>query len=268
MAQRLCAAPYLLWSVIFIVVPLGVVAYYAFTDGNGTFTLNNISAIADYGDTLLLSVWLGAVATVISLVIAYPIAYMISRMPQSKQRIMIVLVMLPMWMNLILRTYALMTILEDTGIINSLLSYIGIGPIHVINTRAAVVIGMVYNFIPYMILPLYTVMTKIDKNLIEAAQDLGGSAMSVFKRVVLPLSVPGIASGVTMVFVPSVSTFYISQKLGGNLMLIGDVIDTKFNWEYNYNVGAALSLVLMVMIFICIAIMNQYTDGEGETMVV
>lgn len=262
------AAPYLVWAVIFIVVPLLMVLYYAFTDQNGAFTLNNLKEITAFADTFLISIWLGAVATVICLLIAYPLSYLISRMSERKQRFMMILVMLPMWINLLLRTYALMKILEDTGFINTLLSWLHIPTVHMINTRGAVVAGMVYNFIPYMILPIYTVMSRIEKPVIEASQDLGAGAFSTFRRVIMPLSVPGVVSGITMVFVPSVSTFYISQKLGGNIALIGDLIEYKFNNEMNYNVGAAMSLVLMVMILLCMLVMNQFADDTEEAIVV
>lgn len=268
MFEKVAAAPYLLWSAIFIVVPLAMVLYYSLTDAEGNFTFDNLVTIYGYADTLLLSIWLGAIATVICLLIAYPIAYIMSRMNTRKQNTMLMLVMLPMWMNLMLRTYALMTLIEDTGIINSALSFIGLPTVHMINTQGAVVLGMVYNFLPYMILPLYTIMTRIEGSVIVAAQDLGGNALQVFRRVIFPLSMPGIASGITMVFVPSVSTFYISQKLGGSLVLIGDVIDTKFNYENNYNVGAALSLVLMVLILLCMGVMNQFTNDDEEAIVV
>lgn len=266
--QRLIAAPYLVWMVIFIVVPLGMVLYYAFTDANGAFTLQNFSEISGFSHTFMLSIWLGAIATAICLLIAYPLAYIISRMSVRSQRLMMMLVMLPMWINLLLRTYALMKILEDTGFINTLLSYLHIPPIHLINTKGAVVAGMVYNFIPYMILPIYNVMTRIEAPVLEAAQDLGGSGFQTFKRVILPLSVPGIVSGITMVFVPSVSTFYISSKLGGNITLIGDIIEYTFNNEANYNVGATMSLILMGMILLCMLVMNQFADDdEGAVLV-
>ena len=267
--QRLASAPYLVWAAVFVVVPLAVVAYFAFTDKAGAFTLQNIAKIGEQVDTFVLSILLGAVATVICLLVSYPVAYIISRMKVSRQRTMLMLVMLPMWMNLLLRTYALMNILEDTGLINRLLTFLGLPNVHMINTAGAVVLGMVYNFLPYMIMPLYSIMTKVDNTIVEAAQDLGASSFQIFRRVIFPLSVPGIASGITMVFVPSVSTFYISQKLGGaGYMLIGDVIDTKFNYENNYNVGAALSLVLMVLILICMAVMNEFTEEDGEAMLV
>ncbi|MBQ9106387.1 MAG: ABC transporter permease [Clostridia bacterium] len=269
LSSRLVGSPYYVWAAIFIVVPVIMVLYYSLTDRNGSFTLSNIADLRLYADTLVLSVWLGAIATAVCFVISYPIAYILSRAKASTQRTLMLLVMLPMWINLLLRTYSWMTILEDTGIINSLLAKIGIGPVHMINTSGAVVLGMVYNFMPYMIMPLYSVMTKIGRNTIEAAQDLGASSLQVLCRVVFPMSVPGIASGITMVFVPCVSTFYISQKLGGTgYTLIGDVIDTQFTNNAR-NMGATLSLILMVMIIICMLVMNQFTsdDDEGAMLV-
>lgn len=264
----LVGSPYYVWMIIFIVVPMLMVGYYSFTDASGNFTFDNIRNLAEYSDTFILSIFLGAVATVICLIIAYPLAFMISRSKASTQKMMIMLVMLPMWMNLLLRTYSWMTIIEDTGIINSLLSKIGLGPIHMINTAGAVVLGMVYNFLPYMILPLYSAMTKIDKNVLEAAEDLGANMFQRIIKVIFPLSVPGVVSGITMVFVPSVSTFYISQKLGGTgYTLIGDVIDTQF-LNSGRNMGATLSLVLMVLILICILLMNQFASDEEEAMLV
>lgn len=267
--SKLIGCPYYLWAIIFILVPVGMVLYYSLTDGNGAFTLDNIRNLVGYADTMVLSVWLGAIATAICLLVSYPIAYIISRAKPATQRTLLLLVMLPMWINLLLRTYAWMTILEDTGLINTILGFFGIAPLHMINTSGAVVLGMVYNFMPYMILPLYSVMTKINRTTIEAAQDLGASGVQVFGRVILPLSVPGIASGITMVFVPSVSTFYISQKLGGTgYTLIGDVIDNQFT-NNAINMGATLSLVLMVLILLCMAVMDQFTgdDEEGAVLV-
>ncbi len=268
LAQRLLSAPYLVWAAIFILVPLAMVIYYAFTDANGRFTLQNFSDIAGFSHTFTLSIWLGALATVICLVIAYPLAYIISRMNPRTQKFMMMLVMLPMWINLLLRTYALMKILEDTGLINSVLEFLGLPALHMINTKGAVVAGMVYNFIPYMILPIYNVMTRIEPPVLEASRDLGGNFFQTFKRVILPLSLPGIVSGITMVFVPSVSTFYISGKLGGNIALVGDIIEYTFNGEANYNVGATMSLILMIMILLCMLIMNRFTDGDEEAILV
>lgn len=258
--------PYLVWMIIFIIVPTALVVIFAFTDKNGNFTLQNIQAVGQYSNVFLRSIWLGAIATIICLLLGYPLAYIISKTNVRRQSVLIMLVMLPMWMNFLLRTYAWMTLLEDSGIINRVLNFFGLPSIHMINTRGAVVLGMVYNYIPYMILPLYSVLTKIDKRVIEAAQDLGANRRKVFLRVTLPLSMPGVISGVTMVFVPAVSTFIISQMLGGGSnLLIGDLIDMQFlGSAYNPNLGSAISLVLMVLILICMGIMNQF-DENGAT---
>lgn len=257
------ATPYIIWMAIFIVVPLFLVVYFAFTGENG-FTFANISKIGQYSNVFLRSIWMGAIATVISLVLGYPMAYMIARIPAKRQSVMIMLIMLPMWMNFLLRTYAWMSLLEDTGLINRLLQAVGLPQVHLINTSGAVILGMVYNYIPYMILPLYSILTKIDGSVIEAAQDLGANGRKVFLRVIFPLSMPGVISGITMVFVPAVSTFIISKMLGGGgNLLIGDLIDMQFlGSAYNPNLGSAISLVLMVMILICMGIMNQFDDGE------
>lgn len=262
--SRLAGAPYIVWAALFIIVPLCMVAYYAFTDNTGAFTIENITGLTKYTDTFLLSIWLGLVATVVCLIIAYPLAYIMAQKGPEKQSTMTMLIMLPMWMNFLLRTYSWMTILEDTGLINTVITSLGFEPLQLINTRGAVVLGMVYNFLPYMILPIYTVMLKTDHSLIEAAQDLGGNKLDVFRNVTIPLSVPGIVSGFTMVFVPSVSTFYISQKLGGTgTILIGDIIETQFQTANNFNLGASLSFVLMILIFICLAVMNRFSDDDG-----
>ncbi|MBE6538758.1 MAG: ABC transporter permease [Ruminococcaceae bacterium] len=261
----------MVWTVLFIIAPLIFVAYYAFTDSEGAFTFDNIlkATEADYMVIFFRSVSLALIATFICLVIAYPLAYSISRSKASSQKIMIMLVMLPMWMNFLIRTYSWMSILEDTGFINQLLMKIGLEPVHMINTSGAVVLGMVYNFLPYMILPIYSVMVKIDNRLVEAASDLGCNSFGVMTKVIFPLSASGVVSGITMVFVPSISTFYISQKLGGgNFDLIGDTIERQFQQAYNYNLGAAISLILMVLILICMAVMNRFSDEDGGGMIV
>lgn len=266
--SRLAGAPYLVWAALFIIVPLGMVAYYTFTDASGAFTLDNVAQIGKYTDTFILSIWLGLLATVICLLIAYPLAYIMAQKGSEKQSTMTMLIMLPMWMNFLLRTYSWMTILEDNGIINTIITSIGLEPLHLINTRGAVVLGMVYNFLPYMILPIYTVMLKTDRSLVEAAQDLGGNKLAVFRNVTIPLSVPGVVSGFTMVFVPSVSTFYISQKLGGtSTILIGDIIETQFQTANNFHLGASLSFVLMILILICLAVMNRFSDDDGGVII-
>lgn len=263
--SKLLAAPYTIWMVIFILVPMLLVVWFAFTDQSGHFTLENILSVGQYSNVFLRSIWLGAVATFVSLLLGYPLAYLIAKMTEKQQSVMVMLVMLPMWMNFLLRTYAWMTLLEDNGLINALLSAIGLPNVHMINTSGAVVLGMVYNYIPYMILPLYSVLTKIDPSVIEAAQDLGANDREVFLKVVVPMSMPGMISGITMVFVPAVSTFIISKMLGGGAnLLIGDLIDMQFlGSAYNPNLGSAISLVLMVIILICMGIMNQFDDGES-----
>ena len=262
--SKLLSAPYTVWMTIFIVLPMLLVGYFAFTDKSGSFTLENILSVGQYSNVFLRSIWLGAVATAVSLALGYPLAYIIAKMNAKRQNVMVMLVMLPMWMNFLLRTYAWMTLLEDNGLINSALAAIGLPRIHMINTAGAVVLGMVYNNIPYIILPLNSNLTKIDRSVIEAAQDLGANSREVFLKVVIPLSMPGIISGVTMVFVPAVSTFIISKMLGGGgNLLIGDLIDMQFlGSAYNPNLGSAVSLVLMVIILICMGIMNQFDDGE------
>ena len=270
LSKKLTSAPYLVWAAIFIIVPLIFVLYYSVTDANGNFSLQYIADIGKYKDIMLNSIWLGFVATVISLVMAYPLAYIMARSKANVQRTMMMLVMLPMWMNLLIRTYSMMILMQDTGIINNALQALGLSPVHMINTQGAVVLGMVYNYIPYMILPLYSIMAKLDYSLVEAAQDLGANKLTVIKNVVIPHSLPGIASGFTMVFVPSVSTFYISKKLGGNTFsLIGDIIEMQFKSANNYNLGAALSMVLMVLIIICMMVMNRFTgdDDDGGVLI-
>ena len=270
LSKKLTSAPYLVWAAIFIIVPLIFVFYYSVTDANGNFSLQYIVDIGKYKDIMLNSIWLGFIATVISLIMAYPLAYIMARSKANVQRTMMMLVMLPMWMNLLIRTYSMMILMQDTGIINTALEAIGLSPVHMINTQGAVVLGMVYNYIPYMILPLYSIMAKLDYSLVEAAQDLGANKLTVIKNVVIPHSLPGIASGFTMVFVPSVSTFYISKKLGGNTFsLIGDIIEMQFKSANNYNLGAALSMVLMVLIIICMMVMNQFTgdDDDGGVLI-
>ena len=268
--QSWLAAPHAVWSLLFIIAPLIFVGYYAFTDKEGAFTLDNVANALSRSTLIIFfrSISFALIATFICLVIAYPLAYALSKSKVNTQKIMIMLVMLPMWMNFLIRTYSWMAILEDTGFINQMLMKIGLEPVHMINTSGAVILGMVYNFLPYMILPIYSVMSKIDRRLVEAAQDLGCSGIHVLTKVTLPLSMSGIISGVTMVFVPSISTFYISQKLGGgNFDLIGDTIERQFQTSYNYNLGAAISLILMVIIIVCMAVMNHFSDEDGGVVV-
>ena len=265
-ASRWAAAPYLVWMAAFIVVPLFIVIWYALTNSEGQPTLENLAAIGRYSSVFARSLLLAAEATIICLVLAFPVGYFLSRMGENKQHIMLMLVMLPMWMNFLLRTYAWMTLLERNGLINRLLGLFGLGPVEMINTSGAVVLGMVYNYLPYMILPLYTAMTKIDDSVIEAAQDLGCNTFKVVTRVLIPLSGPGIATGITMVFVPAVSTFIISRMLGGGSnLLIGDLIELQFlGNSYNLNLGSAMSLVLMVIVLLCMSFTSSFDESEME----
>ncbi len=268
--RKLAAAPHIVWAMLFIIAPLLFVVYYAFTDDTGAFSLGNFAQMADpnYLQVFVRSVSFAIIATFICFLIAYPLAYFISQMKVNTQAMLIMLAMLPMWMNLLIRTYSWMTILEDTGVINSMLGWFGLEPIKMINTSGAVILGMVYNYLPYMIMPIYSAMTKIDRSHIEAARDLGCNNIHVITKVVFPLSISGIISGITMVFVPSISTFYISQKLGGgNFDLVGDTIERQFQLANNKNLGAAMSLVLMVLILICMAVMNKFGNEDDEVII-
>ena len=269
--QRAAAAPHMVWAVLFIIAPLIFVVYYAFTDSEGSFTFENIGELfqASYLEVFLRSLCFAFLATVLCLLIAYPIAYFMSKASPKTQKILIMLVMLPQWLNFLIRTYSWMALLEDTGIINSIVGVFGLEPLHMINTSGAVILGMVYNYLPYMIIPLHSVISKIDVRLLEAASDLGCSPFRVIYRVVFPLSISGVVSGVTMVFVPSISTFYISQKLGGgNFDLIGDTIERQFQTAYNYNLGAAMSFVLMLIILASMAIMSRYSGEDDGGVIV
>lgn len=265
------ASPYVVWSVIFIVVPLIMVAYYSFTDESGSFTFDNIAKIVEYNFLKIfgISILYAFIATVITLLISFPLAYFMTKTKLSTQGTLMLLVMLPMWMNLLIRTYSLSNILERNGIINTLLDSLGFEKVQLINTPGAVILGMIYNFIPYMILPIYSILSKLDKRLLEASSDLGANGRATLFKVIIPLSMPGVVSGITMVFVPSVSTFYISQKLGGiHNELIGDVIEQQFKLNSNYNLGASLSLVLMVMIIISLAVMNKFASEDDGGIIV
>jgi len=261
--------PYIIFMVVFTLIPLGVVAYYALTDpATGEFTLDNLMHLSEFLPVLGQSVLYSLVSAVICLILGYPVAYYIAHRGKTAQKILYMLIMLPMCMSFLLRTLAWVGLLQDTGIINNFLDWIGIGRLQLIRTPAAVVLGMVYNYLPYMILPLYSIIVKIDNRLIEAAEDLGCTPAQTFLRVALPLSVPGILSGITMVFVPAVSTFYISLKLGGpDTVLIGDIIERQFKQANNPNLGAALSLLLMVLVFLCTGLMNRF-GGDEEGVVV
>lgn len=262
--------PYGLWMVAFTVIPMLMVLYYALTDKQGHFTFENILRMGEYASVLGRSVLLAAIATVICLLLAYPFAYLMSRSKAITQRSMMLLIMIPMWTSLLLRTYAWMTILENNGLLNRFLMLLGFERLKMINTPGAVVLGMVYDFLPFMILPLYSVMTKIDQSVLEAANDLGAGKGQTLMRVIMPLSVPGIVSGITMVFVPAASTFIISRLLGGgDTVLIGDLIEMQFvGTAYNPNFGSALSLLLIVVIFIIMAVTNHFDNEEMEGMMV
>ena len=258
--HSIAAAPHIFWAVLFIILPLLIVLYYAFTDEAGAFSLWNIVALKDYLPIFLTSLELAIISTCICLLIGYPLAYAIARSKPQHQKIFILLLMLPMWTNLLIRTYSIMAILDDGGLLNTLLGT----DWHIIGTKGAVIFGMVYDFLPYMVLPIYTCVSKIDKHMWEAAEDLGCSPVRVMTKVILPLSSSGIISGVTMVLVPCISTFYISQKLGGGTFeLIGDTIERQF-LNGARNAGAAISLVMMILILISLAIMNKFTDADGD----
>ena len=268
--NKLIACPYIVWSAIFIIVPLVIMVYFALTDANGTFTLANLASLGRYKKAFAISIVYALIATVITLLIAYPMAYFMTKLKIRSQKMIMLIVMLPMWMNFLIRTYSWITILANTGIINSFLQKLGLGPVKLINTPGAVILGMVYDFLPYMILPIYSVMSKIDNSLLEASDDLGANAFNKFKRVIFPLSRPGVISGTTMVFVPSVSTFYISQKLGGNkTMLVGDTIEYFFNLGPDYyNVASAISLILMVLIMVSLFVMNKFSDSDDGGVII
>ena len=278
--QRMCLTPYSVWAALFIVVPLLFVAYYAFTDNDFQFTFANItrfftatSSVADESGTarevhtylliFMRSLKLAVISTIICLLMGYPAAYIISKASSRVQSILITLIMIPMWMNFLIRTYAWMTILQDTGIFNGILGLIGLKPIHIIGTESAVVIGMVYDYFPYMILPIYSVMAKMDEKLIEAARDLGCNPFGVLRRVIWPLSLPGVFSGITMVLVPSISTFYISQKLGnGKFYLIGDAIEGQYVAN-NLHFAAAIAFILMVILLACMAVFQRAANKRA-----
>ena len=266
----LFSTPYILWMVAFTLIPLCVVLYYALTDvETGRFTVSNMDQLLRYLPAFWRSILYSLISAVICLVIGYPVAYFMSQCRPTTQKFLYMLVMLPMCMSFLLRTLAWVGLLQDTGIINNFLASIGLPRLPLIRTPGAVILGMVYNYLPYMILPLYSIIVKIDHRLIEAAEDLGCNGLKVFSKVILPLSMPGILSGMTMVFVPAVSTFYISNKLGSTeTVLIGDIIERLFKQGDNPNMGAALSLLLMVLVFVCTGIINRFGgDEEGAVIV-
>ena len=256
--RSISAAPHVFWAILFIVLPLLIVLYYAFTDAEGNFSFSNISTLPSYASIFWLSIELAIIATAICLLIGYPLAYIIAKAKPKNQKIFIMLLMLPMWTNLLIRTYSIMAILDNGGILNTILGT----SMQIIGTKGAVIFGMVYDFLPYMVLPIYTCISKIDKNMWEAASDLGCNSVKTLTKVILPLSRSGIISGVTMVLVPSISTFYISQKLGGGTFeLIGDTIERQFVTGA-LNVGAAISLVMMILILISLTVMNKFGNSD------
>lgn len=274
------AIPYVIWMALFVVAPIIMVVVYAFSSAEGGFTLDNFSNMGTYAVVFGRSFKLALIATVICLAIGYPVSYMMSKEGPGFQRVAMVLIMLPMWINFLLRTYSWMSILENNGLLNRLFQKVGIIALynqifgtdiqffHMLNTQGAVVLGMVYNYLPFMILPIYSVIIKLDRSLIEAARDLGANSINVFRRVILPLSFPGILSGITMVFVPSVSTFAISKMLGGGTdLLLGDLIEQQFlGGAYNPQLGAAISLVMMVIVVVCMVVMNRFGEGEEQAV--
>ena len=272
--------PYVIWMALFVVAPIIMVVIYAFSAADGGFTLANFAKMGTYAVVFTRSFKLALIATLICLLIGYPLAYIMSKEGPRFQRVAMVLIMLPMWMNFLLRTYSWMSILENNGLLNQLFQKIGLIALYnnlfgtdlqffrMMNTQGAVVLGMVYNYLPFMILPIYSVIIKLDPSLLEAARDLGANTFNVFRRVILPLSLPGVLSGITMVFVPSVSTFAISKMLGGGTeLLLGDLIEQQFlGGAYNPYLGAAISLVMMIIVVICMAVMNRFGEGEDQAV--
>ena len=275
------AIPYVIWMALFVVAPIIMVVIYAFSASVGGFTLDNFAKMGTYTVVFTRSFKLALIATAICVLIGYPVSYKMSKEGPRFQRLAMVLIMLPMWMNFLLRTYSWMAILENNGLLNQLFRKIGLIALYnnifgtdisffrMINTQGAVVLGMVYNYLPFMILPIYSVIIKLDGSLLEAARDLGANSMTVFRRVILPLSLPGVISGITMVFVPSVSTFAISRMLGGGTeLLLGDLIERQFlGGAYNPQLGAAISLVMMVIVLVCMLVMNRFGEGEEQAVI-
>ena len=272
--------PYVVWMALFVVAPIVMVVIYAFSSAEGGFTFANFANMGTYTVVFARSFKLAFIATLICLLIGYPVSYMMSKEGPQFQRFAMVLIMLPMWINFLLRTYSWMSILENNGLLNQLFQKIGLIALYnqitgadiqffqLLNTQGAVVLGMVYNYLPFMILPIYSVIVKLDHSLIEAARDLGANSANVFRRVILPLSLPGVLSGITMVFVPSVSTFAISKMLGGGTeLLLGDLIEQQFlGGAYNPQLGAAISMVMMVIVVVCMVVMNRFGEGEEQAV--
>ncbi len=258
--------PYYIWSLVFILIPLGMVFYYGLTDSSGVFTFENIAAIVqfEHAKALYLALGLSLLSTILCLVLAYPLALILNSFKKSAHSVIVLIFILPMWMNFLLRTMAWQTLLEKTGVINGILTFLRLPQIHLINTPGAIILGMVYNFLPFMVLPIYNSISKIDISITNAARDLGANEFQIFTRIILPLSVPGIISGITMVFIPALTTFVISKLLGGSkVLLIGNVIEEEFTLASNWNLGSGLSIVLMLVIFINM-MLSAIFDKEGE----
>ena len=292
--RSLFAVPYIVWMAFLVVIPIIIMVVYAFTTGAtdgslGAFTLDNFTSMGSYTVVFTRSFKLALIATAVCLLIGYPISYMIAKEGPRFQRVAMVLIMLPMWINFLLRTYSWMSILENNGLLNQIFRSIGLIDLYnsiaihfaadpsayqpityfqMMGTSGAVVLGMVYNYLPFMILPIYSVIVKLDHSLVEAAHDLGANNLCVFRKVIFPLSLPGVLSGITMVFVPSVSTFAISRLLGGgNQMLLGDLIELQFTGgAYNPHLGAAIALVMMVIVVVCMWVMNHFGEGEEQAV--
>ena len=277
----LFSIPYVIWMALFVVAPIIMVVVYALSSAEGGFTFEHFADMGSYAGVFGRSFWLALIATAVCLLIGYPISYMMSKEGPRFQRVAMVLIMLPMWMNFLLRTYSWMSILENNGLLNQFFDWIGLFDLinrifgtdieyfKMIGTQGAVVLGMVYNYLPFMILPIYSVIVKMDSSLLEAARDLGANGAGVFRKVILPLSLPGVLSGITMVFVPSVSTFAISRLLGGGTqMLLGDLIEQQFlGGAYNPHLGAAISLVMMLVVVVCMVVMNRFGEGEEQAVI-
>lgn len=262
--QKAVAVPHAVWVTLFIAAPMLFVLYFAFRGSDGSFSFSNITELAGYGNVFILSIAFALIATVVCLLIGYPLAYFMSKQSPRAQTVLMVLVMLPMWCNLLIRTYALMALLDNGGLLNALLEKLGLSKLTIVGTNFGVILGMVYDFLPYMVLPIFTSMTKLDKRYIEASQDLGCNGWQTMTKVIMPLTVSGVVSGITMVFVPSISTFYISQKLGaGKIDLVGDTIERLFQNTSTYGVGAAMSLVMMILILLSVGVMNRFTDDDA-----
>ncbi len=266
LSSHLLSTPFYLWIGAFILIPLGMIFYYGLTDKAGAFTLENITAMAgpEHIKALMVSLGLSILSTIICFLLAYPLAYILSQMKLKSNQYVVFIFILPMWMNFLLRTLAWQTLIEKTGVINGILSALNLPALRIINTNYAIVLGMVYNFLPFMVLPLYNTLAKIDPNVINAARDLGANSFITFKRIIFPLSIPGIISGITMVFVPSLTTFVISNILGGSkILLIGNVIEQEFTVACNWHLGSGLSIVLMLFIIVNM-ILSMMFDKDGE----